>query len=307
MESLKSEINLLINASMAQNTWKTYKTAVESFNAFRSLYKMSDIWPAPLNDIIYYIAYLSYTGLSASTVVTYISGLSHTHNLHGWEDNTKSFLVGKILEGLRRKKPKIADLRVPISLSLLKKMIQSFPSVCTSNYESVMFASAYSLCFFALLRIGEIVADRKLQSCNHVIQVSDISFHKTDTEEELYVKIRSSKTDQHSLSTTLIVCRQKDELICPVRLLKKYLEFRHPSFVSNLYIHYDGTNLTRYQFSSVLQRVLSFCDVSGHFRSHSFRIGGASEAKRLGIDDETIKKWGRWVSDVYLNYIRLNL
>ena len=59
----------------------------------------------PLNDVMYYIAYLSYTGLSASTILTYISGLSYTHKLHSLEDNTKSFLVGKLLEGLRCQKP----------------------------------------------------------------------------------------------------------------------------------------------------------------------------------------------------------
>jgi len=52
---------------------------------------------------------------------------------------------------------------------------------------------------------------------------------------------------------------------------------------------------------------LSFCEIRDHFRSHSFRIGGATEAKRLGVDDETIKKWGRWTSDAYLKYLRLDI
>jgi hypothetical protein len=79
MEILTIEINALVNASMTQNTWKTYKTAVESFKTCRSLYQLRDVWPAPLNDVMYYIAYLSYTGLSAFTILTYISGLSYTH------------------------------------------------------------------------------------------------------------------------------------------------------------------------------------------------------------------------------------
>jgi hypothetical protein len=76
-----------------EKTWKAYKTAVESFKTFRSLYQLRDVWPVPLNDVMYYIAYLSLnTGLSFSTILTYISGLSYTHKLHSLEDNTKSFL-----------------------------------------------------------------------------------------------------------------------------------------------------------------------------------------------------------------------
>jgi hypothetical protein len=131
-----------------KKTWKTCKTAVESFKTFRSLYQLRDVWPAPLNDVMYYIAYLSYTGLSASTILTYISGLSYTHKLHSLEDNTKSFLVGKLLEGLRRQKPKKSDIRLPISISLLKRLIQSLPSVCFSACESMLFASAFRLSFF---------------------------------------------------------------------------------------------------------------------------------------------------------------
>ena len=136
---------------MAQKTWKTYKTTVESFKTFRSLYQLRDVWPAPLNDVMYYIAYLSYTGLSASTILTYISGLSYTHQLHSLEDNIKSFLVGKLLEGLRRKKPQKSDIRLPISISLLKRLIQSLSFVCFSAYESMLFASGFSLSFFCLI------------------------------------------------------------------------------------------------------------------------------------------------------------
>ena len=115
---------------MADSTWKTYKTAVESFQSFRKLYNLQDTCPAPLYDLLFYIAYMSHTGLSASTITTYISGISTMHILNGHTDNTKSFLVTKILEGSK------ADLRLPVSMNLLKRLIQSLPFVCTSVYES---------------------------------------------------------------------------------------------------------------------------------------------------------------------------
>ncbi len=292
---------------MADSTWKIYKTAVESFQSFRKLYNLQDTWPAPLYDLLFYIAYMSHTGLSASTITIYISGISTMHKLNGQTDNTKSFLVTKILKGSKRKNSPKADLRLPVSFNLLKRLIQSLPFVCTSVYESTMFASAFSLCFFGLLRVGEITSQSKGRAGKHVIHISDIKRVRKQDSVDLHLMIRSSKTDQHSHSTTLIICSQTDNSICPVHLLKGYLEVRQHALDSNLYLHFDGSDLTRYQFSIVLQRALSFCEVKGHFRPHSFRIGAATEAKRFGIHDDVIKKWGRWTSDAYTKYIRLDI
>ena len=104
MYELATEIDDLVESSIASNTWKVYKTAVDSFQNFRQLYDMSQSWPAPLNDILFYIAYLSHKNHSPSTVVTYISGLSHFHKLHNFPDNTQVFVVGKMIEGLKRKR-----------------------------------------------------------------------------------------------------------------------------------------------------------------------------------------------------------
>ena len=68
--SLNEEVNCLINMSMASGTWKTYKTAVDSLENFRKIYKMHPIWPVPVEILAQFIAYLSYKGLTASTVTT---------------------------------------------------------------------------------------------------------------------------------------------------------------------------------------------------------------------------------------------
>ena len=50
---------------------------------------------------------------------------------------------------------------------------------------------------------------------------------------------------------------------------------------------------------------VSFCEVPFHIRSHSFRIGRATEMAKNRVDEETIKLCGRWISDSYLRYIRI--
>lgn len=307
MEALESEVNVLIKSSLAPNTWKTYNSAVQSLGNFRLLYDLPDIWPVPLYDLIQYIAYMSYKSISASTVNSYISGISYVHKLYSMEDHTKSFFVAKLIEGMKRRNPRNGDLRMPISLQLLTKLIVALSHICQSNYETTLFASAFTLAFFGFLRVGEFTSERKCAPGYHVIRLNDISLQRNGTEEELRLKICTSKTDQAGKSTTLVIVQQENPIICPVRLMKRYLDIRHSSGESQLYVHFDDTRLTRYQFSAVLKKCLSFCEVPGHFKPHSFRIGAATEAKRLGINDDIIKQWGRWNSSVYLNYIRLKI
>jgi hypothetical protein len=66
------------------------------------------------------------------------------------------------------------------------------------NYESTMFASAFSLCFFGLLRVGEITSQSKGRAGKYVIHISDIKLVRKQDSVDLHLMIRSSKTDQHS-------------------------------------------------------------------------------------------------------------
>ena len=78
---------------------------------------------------MYYIAYLYYTGLSVSTLLTYISGLSYTHKLHSLEDNTKSFLVGKLFGEIKTQKA--SKIRYPpADFNKFTKKIDTVAPVC---------------------------------------------------------------------------------------------------------------------------------------------------------------------------------
>jgi hypothetical protein len=59
---------------------------------------MNPIWPVPVEMLAQFIAYLSYKGLTASTVSTYISELSHVHKMNGLQDNTKFFFIRAVFE-----------------------------------------------------------------------------------------------------------------------------------------------------------------------------------------------------------------
>ena len=102
----------------------------------------------------------------------------------------------------------------------------------------------------------------------------------------------------------MIENNQSSTYIKPVDIMLDYLRVR-PSVQGNLFCHFGGQALTRVQFAAVLGKALKAIGVdSTRYKSHSFRIGAATNAAMLGISDEDICKAGRWKSKCYKSYIR---
>ncbi|VDI74134.1 Hypothetical predicted protein [Mytilus galloprovincialis] len=63
-----------------------------------------------------------------------------------------------------------------------------------------------------------------------------------------------------------------------------------PNVAGQLFCHFDGTPVTRYQFSGVLKKSLNVLGLSqGKYSSHSFRIGAATSAAMNGLSDSEIQ------------------
>ncbi|CAG2241562.1 unnamed protein product [Mytilus edulis] len=242
-------------------------------------------------------------GLSGGTISSYISGVSYHHKIQGIQDTTKFFIIGKALEGIKRiQGGKRNDIRAPITVQLLSDMISCLDKVCKNKYEAALFSAVFSVAFFGLLRVGEITTSKSKSVINGSnLTISDILVRR----KVLVLRVRWSKTDQKVKSVTLLIA-ENGKNYCPVRLINEYLKVRPTCNNTDLFIHYTGMPLTRYQFSSILEKALHFLHISkGHFRSHSFRIGGATELARQGVSEEVIMRLGRWKSHAYSRYIRL--
>ena len=70
------------------------------------------------------------------------------------------------------------DTRQPITPDLLRKLIGVLPVICMSRYEAKMFTSVFTLAFFGLFRIGELVCQNKYLANNNALQFDDIVFQK---------------------------------------------------------------------------------------------------------------------------------
>lgn len=294
LEHLEQEASRLLYRSLALQTHQSFNTALAKFHQFRAHYDLAQIWPVAAN--LHFIAYLSINNFSYRTICLYISAMSYHHKFLGAIDNTKHFIVTKSLEGVggqsvstRRSVSVNKDIRLPISIQLFTKIIHSLKSVCHSPYESSLFAATYTVTFFGLSRVSEVLA----------LQANHISQNKLG---QFFITISSSKTDQTGRSSVVQIQQLPQTQFCPSSAITPFLQGRPPR-KPTLFVHIDGSPVTRSQFQAVLDKSLSFLQVKGHYKSHSFRIGMATELANHGFSNEKIQELGKWRSNSFLNYI----
>jgi hypothetical protein len=172
--------------------------------------------------------------------------------------------------------------------------------MCSSNYESALLKAAFSLAYHGLLRISELTV------CPQNISYHTVVVHNVEIcNDYLDVYLSSSKTDQFGKGTNIHIPAQADHKTCHLNLLKSFLQIS-PNLEGLLFCHFDGSPLTRYQFSALLKRSLSILGLRNpRLTSHSCRIGRATTFANEGLPDDEIKCLDRWKSNAYLKYIHI--
>ena len=153
---------------------------------------------------------------------------------------------------------------------------------------------------FDFLRASEFCSENKSSFDQHkTLLVQDVE----STSEAVILTLKASKTDQFR-SGHEVRLAPSGKSVCPYRALSQHLQNCHTrnkplfSFVNNTY-------LTRQIFSKVLKSLLPQSCNKQSYSSHSFRIGAASCAADKQTPVWLIKALGRWSSDCYQEYIRV--
>jgi site-specific recombinase XerD len=288
-----------MHSSLTENSWSTYQTALNAYQGFLNLYNFSLKWPLDLQHIILFISYCFEKRLSPNSIKTYLAGLNYFHKLHGWYDIRENFVVTKLLEGCSRLR-KTRDTRAPITKNILSSIILQLPNVCYNLYETDLFKAIFTLAYFGLFRVSELVATMKFSS--NQLQFNDVHF--SPDQKSVSLVLRKFKTNQRGVPTVIKIAEQGDTSLCPIKLLLGYLAKR-PTVTGPLFCHADSTPVSRNQFAAVLFKAIKACSFhSLHFQTHSFRIGRASDLAAAGVSVENIMQMGRWSSDAYKYYIR---
>ncbi|XP_041461741.1 uncharacterized protein LOC121413047 [Lytechinus variegatus] len=78
----------------------------------------------------------------------------------GWPDVTDAFVIRRLVDGCRRKNAR-RDTRCPITLPILKSILNSLTHVCVNTYDLALFRAAFLIAFFGFLRVGEFTSQSR--------------------------------------------------------------------------------------------------------------------------------------------------
>ena len=130
----------------------------------------------------------------------------------------------------------------------------------------------------------------------------DVAVDSHTSPSHVVIQMKHSKNDPFAAGTRLHL-GTTGHFSCPVSSLTGNLAIR-PTKPGPLFVFSDGSPLSRSRLMQSRQ-VLSEVgvDCSG-YSGHSFRIGAATTAARLGVSDSPIKTLGRWKSSAFMLYIQ---
>lgn len=256
--------------------------------------------------LIYFVAYCKERGLRYQTIKHYLAGIKYqyiTCNVETPLQRPHELLrLQIVLRGVKKSQTNTTQRRLPVTLDILKAIIDVLNKGFLGQYDSCMMAAACSMAFFGFLRCGEFA--NKASSC---LKISDIAFENDNSNYTLH--LASSKTDVFREGAKVRITANNTS-VCPVHYMRQYRDLRLRAGAKPhdpLFLNSHGSVLTRGYVLGNLKKILQKTGHDSHlYTGHSFRIGAATTAARVGIPDHLIQTLGRWSSDSYLRYIRVD-
>lgn len=254
-----------------------------------SYYKTCCIKDVSLEHIISFVSYLFSIGKAPSSITTYLAELAYYFKMSNIPDLSNHFLIKNMLSGAKR----IAsspDMRQPITLDILEKLLVAVPHVANSSYQKYLFMAMFIIAFYVFLRVGEIKV-RSLSNPN-LLLLSNVSFKTTAKASCMIITMTNFKHNLGKNPVHLEIKSQPFRSFCPVQIMKNYLKVRGAED-GPLFCFTSGRPIPRSEFCKVLKSALKFSKLdSNTFKAHSFRIGAATQAHLQGFLDSQIRVMG---------------
>ena len=147
-----------------------------------------------------------------------------------------------------------------------------------------------------------------------------VDVHRATNKAKLLFILHSSKTHgKHCRPQTITITRiphsnsERTSSIptitpmCPYITICEYIRNRLPyvDAVEQFFILNDRSPVTPDHVRRVLKTILSLTNINSKlYCCHCFRAGHAGDLLKMGISVETIKRLGRWKSNIVFTYLR---
>ena len=297
---LRETSRSLIYGGLRQGTRRTYNSAQKSYINFCQSHDLCPV-PASEDTILLYVTHLYLNKLKYTSVRVYLSAVRSLHIEEG---------VGNPIEGYLQVKQAVRCLQInnsspkqklPITISVLRDLHQ----VCSAgSFNNKMLWAAITTAFYGCLRASEFTVPVTFDPQVHLC-VNSVTFTNAYAQSVMSLFVKRSKTDLTNKGFTVNICCVPD-ITCAVCAMRSYLDTRScPDPLSPLFVFHNNVPLLNRLFQKHLTLLLSLKGYpTDQYSGHSLRIGSATTAASVGLQDWQIKLLGRWTSESYQRYIR---
>ena len=279
--------------SKAESTTRKYLGAFRRWKTWASSHSL-DVLPAAEQHVALYLQQVAETSSSRAATEEAVYALAWAHDLAGIASPTTGILVQTTLQGLRRLLAKPVLKKEPITIEMLRAMVDDVTK--NETLANVRLTAACLLAFSGFLRFNELV---NIRCCDVSIGV-----------EMLKIRIPKSKTDQLRKGDEVVIARSSAST-CPVRMLEHYIHMaKIDKMDTELFLFRPitkskmgeclraGGSLGYSTMRELFKKKMRDLGYSAeNFGIHSLRAGGTTAAANAGVPDRLFKRHGRWRSE----------
>jgi len=247
--------------------------------------------------------------LSAPTIKSYVSNIATLHKLNGLEEKFSSNFVLKTairgIENLSLNTRNSHTQRKAMTLHLLKILGHEVARKNWSKDSKVVVWSAMCTAFFGSFRIGELLAKTEFSYNPTEILVWENVKFLGDNSIQIVNKVSKNRTpggEKIDLFPFPGSC-------CPVSALKRLWNDLPHNRSQPVFRFTSGKLFTQKAFNEIIKECLvtRFGPKGLNYSGHSFRAGlpSALSGSSWLNSEMAIKKWGRWNSNSFEKYVRL--
>ena len=265
--------------------------------------------PLPLTEshLCLFVAHLADEGLKHTSIKGYLSAIRRLQIVQGLGDPFVASwpLLECTLKGIKLRQAKSAATRSKSRLPITPNKLRRSWERDRHNADNIMLWAACCTCFFGFLR-SRVVTVPSMKSYDPGCHLSagDVTLDSLTSPKVVQIHIKALKTDPFRKGVMVYLGRT-DNILCPVGAVTAYLAVRGKS-PGPFFRLASGAPLSREMLVERMREALqpSGVDIT-QYSGHSFRIGAATTAAAVGIEDSLIKTLGRWESTAYLSYVRV--
>ena len=290
-------------------TWGTYQSSLNMLNTCAEELNLSLSFPLKEGKILSFVGWCINKGNSASTIKSYLAGLTQAHLTLGLEaPNLYTKLVSQVIKGQSNVYVKNTNKqdRLPCTLAVLRLLKAVLAKAPIKTDEKIVIWATCCVGFFGAFRMSELLCKKSsAYDEKYTLLKKDIKVRHSNNTPSIQFRIKSAKTNKTG-KPEIVEVFATNTLLCPVKAISKlnaltsHLPLDSPAFCDS-----KGKALTLNRLNRCLNMFLNSHFKHGKISGHSFRAGLVTMFAKLGYDSFQLKQIGRWSSRAYECYIKL--